>query len=116
MKLQILATTILLSTFNLIAPVKAQEPGAVSPSTPNNQIQPTRDQVANACIQNQAETLPLPFSDVSPNHWAFKAVMTMHYCGAFRQAAPRTLFQQVEPTQSQQQSPTESQSQLASPS
>ena len=116
MKLQILATAVLLSTFNLIAPVKAQEPGTVSPSTPNIQTQPTRDQVADACIQNQAETLPLPFSDVSPNHWAFKAVMTMHYCGAFREAAPRTLFQQVEPTQSQQQSPTESQPQVFSPS
>lgn len=115
MKLHILAT-ILLSTASLIAPVKAQEPGTVEPSTPNTQAQPAREQVANACIQNQAETLPLPFSDVSPNHWAFKAVMTMHYCGAFRQAAPPTLFQQTTPTQSQQQSPTESQPQVFSPS
>ena len=98
MKLQILATAILLSTTSLIAPVKAQEPGTVSPSTPSTQTQPTRGQVANACIQNQAETLPLPFSDVSPNHWAFKAVMTMYYCGAFREAAPPTLFQRSTPT------------------
>lgn len=115
MKIQILATVVLLSTFNLIAPVKAQEPGTISPSTPSIQ-KPTRDQVANACIQNQAESLPLPFSDVSPNHWAFKAVMTMYYCGAFREAAPPTLFQQVNPTQSQQQSPTESQPQVFLPS
>lgn len=115
MKLQILATSVLLSIFNLTAPVKAQEPGTVSPSIPSIQ-NPTRDQVANTCIQNQAETLPLPFSDVSPNHWAFKAVMTMHYCGAFRQAAPPTLFPQVNPTQSQQQFPTESQPQVFSPS
>jgi len=114
MKLQILATAILLSTASLIAPVKAQQPGTVSPPTPSTQTQPTRDQVANACIQNQAETLPLPFSDVSPNHWAFKPVMTMHYCGAFREAAPPTLFQQVSPTQSQQQSPLESQPQVFS--
>lgn len=90
MGLQILATVILLST-SLIAPIKAQEPGIGSPSTPSAQTEPTRDQIANACIRNQAEALPLPFSDVSP-HWAFKAVMTMHYCGAFREAAP-TLFQ-----------------------
>src|SRR4028119_2382901 len=114
MKLQILATAVLLSNFNFIAPVKAQEPGTVSPSTPNIQTQPTRDQVADACIQNQAETLPLPFSDVSPNHWAFKAVMTMHYCGAFRQATPKALFQQV-PTQSQQPNPAEGEVQFASP-
>lgn len=114
--IHILATAILLSTTSLLAPVKAQEPGTVSPSTPSIQTQPTRDQVANACIQNQAETLPLPFSDVSPNHWAFKAVMTMHYCGAFREAAPPTLFQQTTPTQSQQQPSTESQPQVFSPS
>lgn len=108
MKLRTLAIVVLLATTSLIAPAKAQEPATVSPPTPTTQTQPTRDQVANACIQNQAETLPLPFSDVSPNHWAFKAVMTMHYCGAFRQAAPPSLFQQTTPTQSQQQPPAES--------
>lgn len=115
MKLQTLATAILLFTSTLVAPVKAQEPGTVSPPTPTTQTQPTRKQVANACIQNQAETLPVPFSDVSPAHWAFKAVMTMHYCGAFRQAAPPTLFEQTTPTQSQQQNPAESQPQVFSP-
>jgi hypothetical protein len=95
MKLRILAITALLSITSLVAPAKAQEPATVSPPTPTTQVQPTRDQVANACIQNQAEALPIPFSDVSPNHWAFKAVMTMYYCGAFRQATPRALFQQV---------------------
>lgn len=99
--LKVLITTILLSTTSLITPVKAQTPA------PNTEpAQPTRNQVANACIQNQAEALPLPFSDVSPNHWAFKAVMTMYYCGAFRQAAPPSLFEQTTPTQSQQ-SPAE---------
>ena len=104
MKLQILALVALLSTTALTAPVKAQEPATVSPPTPTTQPQTTRDQVANACIQNQAEKLPVPFSDVSPNHWAFKAVMTMYYCGAFRQAAPPALFQQTTPTQSQKPS------------
>jgi hypothetical protein len=107
MKLRILAIAALLSTTGLVAPAQAQEPTTVSPPTPTTQAQTSRDQVANACIQNKAETLPVPFSDVSPNHWAFKAVMTMHYCGAFRQAAPPTLFQQVTPTQSQQPNPAE---------
>ncbi len=101
MNLRILATTVFLSTASLVAPVKAQTPATQSPTAP------TTNPVANACIQNQAETLPLPFSDVSPDHWAFKAVMTMYYCGAFRQAAPPSLFQQATPTQSQQSSPTE---------
>ena len=107
MKLQILALAALLSTAGLTAPVKAQEPANVSPPIPTTQPQTTRDQVANACIQNQAEKLPVPFSDVSPNHWAFKAVMTMYYCGAFRQAAPPALFRQTKPTQSQQPNSTE---------
>ena len=107
MKLRIFALAALLSTTSLTAPVKAQEPATVSPQT-------TRDQVANACIQNRAETLPVPFSDVSPNHWAFKAVMTMYYCGAFRQAAPPSLFRQTTPTQSQQPNQAEG-PQAASP-
>jgi len=88
------ATVALLATTSFITPAVKAQPTTASPST-----QPTRDQIANACIQNRAETLPIPFSDVSPNHWAFKAVMTMYYCGAFRQAAPPSLFQQTKPTQ-----------------
>ncbi|MBE9192274.1 S-layer protein [Gloeocapsopsis crepidinum LEGE 06123] len=109
MNLRILATTVFLSTASLITPVKAQTPATESPTTP------TTNPVANACIQNQAETLPVPFSDVSPDHWAFKAVMTMYYCGAFRQAAPPSLFQQSTPTQSQQSNPTESTIEFTAP-
>ncbi|KAB8320287.1 S-layer protein [Tolypothrix campylonemoides VB511288] len=90
----VLATTIVLSTAGLVTPVKAQDTPTATPGKPN--------QVLNACIQNQAETLPVPFSDVSPDHWAFKAVMTMHYCGAFRQATPPALWERLKPTQSQQ--------------
>jgi hypothetical protein len=77
-------------------PVKAQtQPSESSPSNSPNQTTPVLNQVAEACIQNRAETLPSPFTDVPQNHWAFKAVMTMHYCGAFRQAASPELFQQT---------------------
>lgn len=96
--LKLLATTLLLSA-SFIAPVKAQTPEL--PTAPTAPTQPLSNPVANACINNQAETLPIPFSDVSPDHWAFKAVMTMHYCGAFRQAAPPSLFEQSTPTPQQ---------------
>ncbi len=102
MKLQILATITILTTTALNFPVKAQ---SVAPPNSDNQI-------LNACVQNRAETLPVPFSDVSRDRWAFKAVMTMHYCGAFRQATPPTLFERLKPTQSQTQSQTESQPQV----
>lgn len=99
-----IATITLLATTAFIAPVKAQS--APSEPTSNNQV-------LNACVQNRAETLPVPFSDVSPDHWAFKAVMTMHYCGAFRQATPEALFERLKPTQSQQtQSQAESTPQI----
>lgn len=110
-----LAITVLLATTSL-SPVKAQEkPAFVSQPTSTTQAQSTRDEVANACIQNQADTLPRPFTDVSPNHWAFKAVMTMYYCGAFREAASPSLFRQVEPSQSQQPNPAAGETQVASP-
>lgn len=63
---------------------------AQAPQTPP---QPTIEEIYQACTQNRAETLPNPFVDVSPRDWAYKAVLTMHYCGAFQQAAPRSLFE-----------------------
>ncbi len=103
--LRTFATVALLATTSLTSPAKAQEPVTVSSPTPTPQAQTTQNKVADACIQNRAETLPMPFTDVSPNDWAFKAVMTMYYCGAFRRAAPPALFQSTTPTQSQQQPP-----------
>lgn len=108
MNLKLLATTTILAVISLIAPVKAQES---APSPPTNQTPAAPDnQVLNACVENQAETLPVPFSDVSRDHWAFKAVMTMHYCGAFRQATPPAAFDQLKPTPSQAQPQSERQS------
>ena len=101
MKNKILALVLLLTNIGLVNPVKAQESINSEPAKSN--------QVLNACIQNQAETLPNPFSDVPSDHWAFKAVMTMHYCGAFRQATPTALFQQLKPTENPQQPPEEQQ-------
>lgn len=60
----------------------------------------TNRQVLEACVQNRAETLPNPFVDVPADHWAFRAVLTMHYCGAFRQATPQRLIDRLAPQQS----------------
>ncbi|MEH1901184.1 MAG: S-layer protein [Nostoc sp.] len=93
MKYKILATVVMVAITGFITPVKSQEPTTDTPAKSN--------QVLNACVQNQAETLPNPFSDVPADHWAFKAVMTMHYCGAFRKATSPALFQKLQPTNSQ---------------
>ncbi|KAF3886881.1 MULTISPECIES: S-layer protein [Nostocales] len=88
------ASILVLNTTYFTALVNAQD----SPVTP-----PTHgSQVPDACVRNQAETLPIPFSDVSPDHWAFKAVMTMYYCGAFRQATPPSLRQQPQSSEKEQ--------------
>ncbi|MFQ4142148.1 S-layer protein [Chlorogloeopsis sp. ULAP02] len=103
MSIKILTSFVVLIASSFVIPVKAQEPGNQVPAKPNP--------VSKACVQNQAETLPNPFSDVPSNHWAFKAVMTMYYCGAFRQATPAALFEQVQPTEKQQQPSQSSQPQ-----
>lgn len=66
MNFKILTVALALTTFGLMSPVKAQE-------QINDESQKLT-QIQNACINNQAETLPNPFSDVPANHWAFKAV------------------------------------------
>jgi hypothetical protein len=43
-------------------------------------------------VQNQVETLPTPFTDVPSDRWAYKAVLTMYYCGAYREATPPDLL------------------------
>ncbi|MBD2411075.1 S-layer protein [Nostoc calcicola FACHB-389] len=101
MNCKILATVVMLATTSFATPVKSQEPVTETPATSN--------QVVNACIQNQAQTLPNPFTDVPSDHWAFKAVMTMHYCGAFRQATPPALFEKLQPTERQQEPQQEQQ-------
>ncbi len=96
MNIQFLATVLVLATNSLVVSVKAQEPDTQLPAKSSNQV-------LNACVQNKAETLPNPFSDVPKEHWAFKAVMTMYYCGPYRQGTPPALLKQSSPTQNQQQ-------------
>lgn len=78
----------------LLSPsVRAQD--TQSESAPASSGQPSPRQVLEACVQNRAETLPNPFVDVPANHWAYKAVLTMHYCGVYRQATPPSLIERL---------------------
>ena len=88
MKFRLLTTVVLLTTAGFVAPVNAQNPQPVEPVTPSTQTQVSSDRVLQACSQDRADTLPIPYSDVSPTDWAFKAVMSMYYCGAYRGSIP----------------------------
>lgn len=74
-------------------------------NSPRVQAEPTTRETLEACAQNRADTLPNPFVDVPRNHWAFKAVLTMHYCGAFREATPRSLIDRLSEPQPSTQPP-----------
>ncbi|MFB2936160.1 S-layer protein [Aerosakkonemataceae cyanobacterium BLCC-F154] len=63
-------------------------PALAQSSAPQPTRQVTEDQVINACVQGIPETLPIPFRDLSPNDWAFKAVMNLYYCGAIGPNTP----------------------------
>jgi len=75
MKLNIFGTAALLIYTGLLAPANAQNTAQVKPNNSLVQVQPTPEQILNACVQNQVETLPNPFTDVPSNHWAYKAVL-----------------------------------------
>jgi hypothetical protein len=95
MKLSIFATTTLLIYTGWLAPANAQNTAQVKQNNSLVQVQPRREQILNACVQNQAETLPNPFSDVPSDHWAYKAVLTMYYCGPYREATPPALIKEL---------------------
>lgn len=54
----------------------------------------TSEEILQACAQDQADRLPSPFTDVVPSDWAYKAVLTLYYCGAYRGAIPPEQYQQ----------------------
>ncbi len=87
MKLSILATVALLTWVGLVTPAKA-EMAQVEQGAPTTEANPTPEQVLEACAQDQAQTLPTPYTDVPQNHWAYKAVLSMYYCGAYRGQIP----------------------------
>lgn len=105
LKLKFLTPIAAIALTGFITPVNAQVPSPTPENDrPQAQAQPTSKEILEACVQNQAETLPNPYTDVSPDHWAYKAVLTMYYCGAYRQATPPNLIKRLTEENPAQQS------------
>jgi hypothetical protein len=95
LKIRIVAAFVLLVSACCSSPALAQNPAPIKPNNSLVQVQPAREQILNACVQNQVETLPNPFTDVPSDRWAYKAVLTMYYCGAYREATPPALIKEL---------------------
>ncbi|GEM_PF-978271 len=95
MQLRILAIAALLSPLWLATSAQAQNTEPFRSQRQTTQAQPTAEQVLNACVQDRADTLPIPFTDVSPNDWAFKAVMNLYYCGAIGPNTPPEVIERL---------------------
>jgi hypothetical protein len=97
----------LLATISFGLPIPRQvqaesiAPGDIDQAAPVNRVdninneQVSGEQIVTACVNNQADRLPHAFVDVPSEHWAFKAVQTMYYCGAYRQATPEQLQKEL---------------------
>ncbi|UFP97082.1 hypothetical protein ISF26_21155 [Gloeobacter morelensis MG652769] len=70
----------------LLIALAALPPGAAAQQPPRL---PTEAQIDRACATGAADTLPNPFRDVPSGHWAYRAVLNLHYCGAARAARER---------------------------
>lgn len=78
-------TLFIFTAITVITPVTAQSTNhsGESPSSANHQkaIVPIDEQTLRiACSGKRFDLLPIPFSDVPPDHWAFEAVMNLYYC------------------------------------
>ncbi|MDI9637468.1 S-layer protein [Geitlerinema splendidum] len=55
----------------------------------------TQAQILDACANNRVvQDLPNPYTDVTPQDWAYEAVLKMYYCGAYRGAIPPQQYQE----------------------
>jgi hypothetical protein len=88
MKLTLIATVALLTTVGSVVPVKAQDSQPMKAETPTAQAQANGERILQTCARYHANTLLNPFPDVSSNHWAYKAVSSLYYCGAYRGSIP----------------------------
>jgi len=86
LKIRIVSTIILLVSASCSSPAQAQNPAQIKPNNSLVQVQ-AREQILNACVHN-------PFTDVPSNHWAYKAVLTMYYCGAYREGMNPALIKE----------------------
>jgi hypothetical protein len=89
MKLQVLVPIALLAAVVFAAPTIAQTvPSSLTNREKNahlvkqgdRSVQVTEADIRTACAADRADTLPIPFTDISPQDWAFKAVMNLYYC------------------------------------
>lgn len=91
----LLVTAGLLTILSAPLPASAENLQLIGQRESLSQGPVTKAQVLNACVQNRAETLPNPYTDVAPTHWAYKAVLSLYYCGAFREATPSSLIEEL---------------------
>ncbi|MGJ3244981.1 MAG: S-layer protein [Elainellaceae cyanobacterium] len=59
------------------------------------QTEPSAQQVVDACVGGEVETLPNPYTDVAPEHWAYEAVLNLYYCGVIRPGLPSTVVERL---------------------
>ncbi|WP_374827911.1 S-layer protein [Aerosakkonema sp. BLCC-F183] len=95
MQLKMFAFAAILAPLCLANIAQAQNSQSIRSDRQTAQARPTAEQVLNACVQNRADTLPIPFTDVSPNDWAFKAVMNLYYCGAIGPNTPPEVIEKL---------------------
>jgi hypothetical protein len=79
-------------------PVYAQEirqPSGSIDSIQLAQVTPTAQEVVDACVAGQVTTLPNPYTDVAPDHWAYEAVLNMYYCGVIRPGLPPSVVERL---------------------
>ena len=51
------------------------------------------EEIRQACATDRADTLPIPFVDLSSEEWAFQAVMSLYYCSAISGSIPPEVTQ-----------------------
>lgn len=64
----------------------------------------TELEILEACAEDRAGTLPNPFTDVQPTDWAYEAVLTLYYCGAYRGAIPPEQYKNYLDSREEQES------------
>ncbi len=83
MRLRLLLVMPMIGLSTLTVPFKTQAAEAATP------------ELLEACVAGDVTAFPNPFSDLDPDHWAYEAVIKLHYCGAYRGAiAPAVLLRQ----------------------
>ncbi|MGC9526490.1 MAG: hypothetical protein ACP5D7_13215 [Limnospira sp.] len=62
----------------LILPIVLSFGMAIAPATVATE--PTPEQIREACAEDRADRLPIPFEDLSPDEPSFREIMRLYYC------------------------------------